>query len=431
MSAAREAWNGFTRPFTLLLALRARPEAWRRFVRTVGAQVGSAVALAAVVLALGDSPTDKMAERRRVRAALRDTRVLVDGGLALVDGGAVEWSPALVKLFVADGARDGGTPGARARVDDEAITTDEAPDGEALGARINGEAVETADARDGVRLDKAVTADGGALGARLDAETIAADDAPHGARLDDEALAALEKELADEPRSLPAAWLALVFSALVAGQWVTLALSREYQEPIARDLCAVADIEPEDPERTPRVRLDFKWLRKKGLQRARGLLVLLPGFLVFTPVLLVTKVLGVDDYVMPPLMFSWTAYWWCAFTAGRSARAWRDADAGVPPLPVRWWLERTHRTPGFRWFLPRWAGTFALWATRRDAAPAVALERAPWAFVGLGLARLVTSPPILRLVFRAPVDMAVAELLERTSSVRPTERHQPEEPTVG
>jgi hypothetical protein len=360
VSAAREAWNGFTRPFTLLLALRARPEAWRRFVRTVGAQVGSAVALAAVVLALGDSPAEEMTERRRVRAALRDTRVLADGGLALVDGGAVEWSPALVKLFVADGARDGGTP--------------------------------------------------------------------YGARLDDEAVAALEKELADEPRSLPAAWLALVFSALVAGQWVTMALSREYQEPIARDLCAVADIEPEDPERTPRVRLDFKWLRKKGLQRARGLL---PGFLVFTPVLLVTKVLGVDDYVMPPLMFSWTAYWWCAFTAGRSARAWRDADAGVPPLPVRWWLERTHRTPGFRWFLPRWAGTFALWATRRDAAPAVALERAPWAFVGLGLARLVTSPPILRLVFRAPVDMAVAELLERTSSVRPTERHQPEEPTVG
>lgn len=398
MSAAREAWNGFTRPFTLLLALRERPEAWRRFVRTVGVQVGSAVALAAMVLALGDSPTDKMTERRRARAALRDTRVLADAGLALVDGGAVAWSPALVKLFVADGARDGGTPGAR--VDAEAITTDEAPDGEALGGRINGEAV---------------TTDAGALGARLD----------------DEALAALEAELADEPRSLPAAWLALVFSALVAGQWVTLALSREYQEPIARDLCAVAAIEPEDPERTPRVRLDFKWLRKKGLQRARGLLVLLPGFLVFTPVLLVTKVLGVDDSVMPPLMFSWTAYWWCAFTAGRSARAWRDADAGVPPLPVRWWIERTQRTPGFRWFLPRWAGTFALWATRRDAAPAVALERAPWAFVGLGLARLVTSPPMLRLVFRAPVDVAVAELLERTSSVRPAERHQPEEPTVG
>lgn len=215
---------------------------------------------------------------------------------------------------------------------------------------------------------------------------------------------------------LASAWFALLLSALVIGQWLTLALTREFQAPIARALSAVAGIEPEDDDVPPRVRLDWKWLKKKLAQRVRGVLVLLPGFVAFVPVLLVTLPLGADDFVMPPLMFGWSAYWWCAFTVGRSDRAWRDEAAATPPLPVRWWVARTSDTAGLRWFLPRWLARFGLWATKRDAAPAVAMERAPLFFLGLGLARLVTSPPVVRLAFRAAIDTAAAEALERHPS---------------
>lgn len=209
------------------------------------------------------------------------------------------------------------------------------------------------------------------------------------------------------------AWLTLAFSALVVGQWVVLALSREYQEPLGRELELVAGLPADDAALAPRVRVDVRWLKKKLSQRVRGVLVLLPGFLAFTPVFLVTKPLGLDDFVMPPLMFGWSAYWWCTFTVGRSALAWEDEASGARPLPLRWWQARTEQTPGFRWFFPRWVGAFAGWAMKRDLAPAVAFERAPWSFVGLGLARLVTSPPLVRLAFRQAIDAAVTEQLSR------------------
>ena len=206
--------------------------------------------------------------------------------------------------------------------------------------------------------------------------------------------------------------LAVLGGSLVSAQWVTLALSREFQDPVARALCGVAGIEPEDEASKPRLGLDAKWLLKKIKQRLRGVLVLLPGFIAFVPLYLAAAIAGVDDFVMPPLMFGWSFYWWCAFTAGRSARAWKDEAAGTLPAPVRWWLARTESTFGFRWFFPRWLGRFAVYATRRDAAPAVAMERDLPAFVGLGLARMVLSLPLLRLFFRSAIDMAAADVLE-------------------
>lgn len=208
------------------------------------------------------------------------------------------------------------------------------------------------------------------------------------------------------------AWAVVVWSALVTAQWITLAFGREFHRPIGRALSDVAGIAPEDSDAPPRVRVDWKWLKKKGRQRLRGVLVLLPGFVAFVPILLVTLPFDLNNVVMPPLMAGWSFYWWCVFTAGRSDRAWRHEPTTLP-TPVRWWLARTERTPGFRWFLPRWVGRFGVWATRREAAPAVAMERAPLVFVGLGLARLVLSWPILRLFFRAAVDTAAAEALER------------------
>ena len=426
--AVLDVWRGFSRPFTLLAGLRSHPESWRRFRRTIASQLALTAAIAGVVLAFKDGPTreDEPDEQPKDRAALARAFMteFSDGGVelhqlvrslddreerdetarltqVLEEFDDLELKPLARTLGVEgrghralsrrlrdvlEATRDGGVP-----------ASDDEESAEALDFLA---VLRSADAQDGgVELSPLVP-----FLSRLETR---ATDAEVTDALDEFARAEKRK-----PSAHPRAWLAWLFSALVFGQWVTLAFTREYQEPLARALCEVAAIEPEDDERSPRVRVDFKWLRKKLMQRLRGLLVLLPGFLVFVPVFILSLPFGLDDYVMPPLMFSWSAYWWCAFTVGRSARAWRDEAAAVPPLPVRWWLARTEDTFGMRWFLPRWVGRFAVWATKRDAAPAVALERAPWVFIGLGLARLITSPPLLRLVFRAPIDMAAADALE-------------------
>lgn len=210
--------------------------------------------------------------------------------------------------------------------------------------------------------------------------------------------------------------LAVLYSALLTAQWVMLALGREFHRPLGRALSALAHVEPEDPDVPPRVRVEWRWLKKKLKQRVYGLLVLLPGFAAFVPIFLLTKALGLDDYVMPPLMAGWSFYWFCCFTAGRSDLAWKDAATALP-FPWRWWQARTERTPGFRWFLPRWVLRFAAAATRENAPAALAFERAPVTFVGLGLSRLLLSVPLVRLYFRAAVDVAAAEALAHAPAV--------------
>lgn len=227
----------------------------------------------------------------------------------------------------------------------------------------------------------------------------------------------LEDEAREEVRQAGAfarvsAWFAFIVSALVIGQWVTLALTREFQGATGRALSQLANIEPEDPDVPPRFRLDLKWLRKKFQQRVRGLLVLVPGFFALIPLWVVTSLFDVSELVMPLPTFAWGAYWWVSFTSARSARAWKEEKAAIPPWPVRWWVEQTKETPGFMWFFPRWVGKIGLMMTRRDAAPAVAMERAPFELIGLSLARLVTSPPLIRLIFRTAIDTAIAETLE-------------------
>jgi hypothetical protein len=214
-------------------------------------------------------------------------------------------------------------------------------------------------------------------------------------------------------------WLALIGGSLVTAQWITLALSHEYQDPLARALSVVAGIRPEDEDVTPRLRLGRRWLVKKARQRlrwwtlqVRGAVALIP----LSPLFLLLGVAGLAQEGASALMVAWTAYWWCAFTAARSARAWRDEAAGTLPLFVQRWRSATESTTGLRWLLPRWQGRLLVWAARPEAAPAVAMEKDVLTFIGLGLARLATAPPLLRLFFRAAIDTASAEALERCAS---------------
>jgi hypothetical protein len=317
--ALHEVWAGFARPFQLLRALRRDPVAWRRYVRTVGAQTMAVVLLALVFLLIGDGPDEGTRRKRTIPIE----RVTMDGGVSL---------DAVVDAL-AEAAEE----------EEEEVDETEAP---TLLART-------------------------------------------------------------------AAWWGALVTALLVAQWLVLALSRQFQEPIARDLSALARIEPEDEARTPRLVLDVKWLRKKLGQRIRGVVVLLAAIPALVPVFILTAVLMVP-WLGSALFFLWSAYWWCAFTAGRSARAWRNEHDAVPPFPVRWWLARTVGTFGFRWFGARWAGAFAVLLTRRDAPAAVEMERSFLRFVGLGLARFVTAFPAVRLAFRAAVDVAAAEALARS-----------------
>lgn len=229
---------------------------------------------------------------------------------------------------------------------------------------------------------------------------------------------------ADEaPRSEVLQLAALLFSALVAAQWVVLALTRDFQDRLGRDLSLTIALMPEDDAARARVRLDFKWLWRRLRRKVRGFVVLLPGFVLFVPVLIITLPLGADDWVMPPLMASWSFFWWLVFTAARSGRSWRDEDDVTPPAPIRGWLWLTQHTWGFRWWLPRWLGRVAAWTAKPVSAPARCIELAPAGFIGLSVARLLTTLPLIRFALRAPIDVAAAELIERS---RPTVALTPE-----
>jgi hypothetical protein len=52
-------------------------------------------------------------------------------------------------------------------------------------------------------------------------------------------------------------------------QWGVIALSRDYHDVLSRAASLLTAIEPEDEELTPRIRLDFPWMRKKLSRRIR------------------------------------------------------------------------------------------------------------------------------------------------------------------
>lgn len=431
-----KVWAGFLRPLTMLRALHTQPEAWRRFVRVTTMQLIITVVVGVVVMAIGDTPAlvaknekrAKATQRRQQRKAITAIANLRDGGLLgaleAIDGDEVEQKTkrALEKTFSDAGvsaetakwlAFAKAIQEIRREADDD--DDDDGLDDEELERRTREAMADGGVSGDPARWLKIANAmkhhdpeDAGAVDEDedVDEQSYALDD--------DEAEEVAEEEVRQAGIfARVSAWVAFIISSLFVGQWVTLAFTREFQGPTGRALSRLANIEPEDPDVPPRFHIDFKWMKKKLQQRVRGFAVLVPGFFALIPLWVVTTALGIADYVMPLPTFAWAAYWWVSFTTARSARAWKDEKAAIPPLPVRWWVEHTQKTPGFRWFFPRLVAKLGLRATRRDAAPAVAMERAPFELIGLSLARLITSPPLIRLVFRTAIDTAVAETLEK------------------
>jgi hypothetical protein len=205
--------------------------------------------------------------------------------------------------------------------------------------------------------------------------------------------------------------LAVWVSSLVGAQLVVLALSRDFQDRLARDLSLVAGLQPEDAPRRTRVRLDLPWLWRKLRRRMRGIWVTSASVVALSPLLVLAAVLGLAASAASVLVAVASAYWWVVFTAARSARAWAQDDDPTPPTPVRV-LGAFAQVPWLKWLGPVWVARFARWATKSLAAPARAIEGDLPAFVGLAVARLVASIPVVRIALRAAVIVAAGEVLE-------------------
>ena len=211
---------------------------------------------------------------------------------------------------------------------------------------------------------------------------------------------------------------AIAVSAVFAAQYVVLALARDYQDRTSRDLALAAGIEPEEDDIAPRVRVDWKWLRRKLRRRIRGLMVLIPGFVIASPAFLLARVFGLD-VLTSILTGAWTFYWWMVFSASRTARAWVWEDTAEPNAPLRGWMWVTQKVPGFRWFGPRLITWLWVRTTRSMFSPAKAVELDPAAFAGLAVARLIGNVPLIRVFVRPVMSVVAAEILVRRAVKSP------------
>lgn len=219
----------------------------------------------------------------------------------------------------------------------------------------------------------------------------------------------------------PFAQLALFLAALYAGlyvvQSVVILFAREYHDAFSRDASLATGLAPEDPDRRPRVRLDWKWLRTRMWRRWRALKLFALGLPV---VYLLTWWLpgGLRTFALS----AWGAYWFIVFVAAKSARAWVDEGVAAEP----WFLRGASRlarrfrllgTAPFRLYGKLWRkhGTSVF-------APAECVERQPWEFAGLTLFRFLASFPLVKLFFRPFTPVASAHLLESHRVHHPTRR---------
>ncbi len=220
------------------------------------------------------------------------------------------------------------------------------------------------------------------------------------------------------------AFWATLFATLGLSQWVVIALSREYHDAISRDASLLSGVEPEDPENTPRLRLDMAWVRKKVQRRWRAFVLFAWG----APLLwLLTVPVCCNSALLSVLTTAWAAWWLMVFTAAKSSHAWElPTPAPRPPWFLRAWTWLTTHVPGFRWFLPRRYGAFMARRTQEVLAPIATAERHPWAFAGLTVVRFISAVPPMKFFLRPLIPVAAAHLLAQEAAERA--RRQPDGP---
>lgn len=202
--------------------------------------------------------------------------------------------------------------------------------------------------------------------------------------------------------------LASVYSTLCMVEWCVIALTRDYDDQISRRASLLLGLTPEDPERAPRVRFDFKWLKKKILRRFRGYRV----YLVAMPaaaLLMLIPLVGTRLYSM--LIALWSLYWTVVYTAAKSAAAWRDEEHAPDPWFIAGWMWLATRVPGFRWTLPRAYGRWWRRQSKDMFSPCHAVALHPSAMAGLALFRFLCDFPGAYLFARPFLPVAAAYIL--------------------
>ncbi|HEX4621209.1 MAG TPA: hypothetical protein VH208_06550 [Myxococcaceae bacterium] len=194
--------------------------------------------------------------------------------------------------------------------------------------------------------------------------------------------------------------LSALYGALAIIESVLLAFTREHQHQIARQLCIETGGTPEHDQARPRVRVEWKWIRKKMRRKLRGTLILLS---VWVPVTLLAAVPGIGRWLSPSAAALWGFYWLGVFTLGATHLTWTNEEPQQPAF-VRF-CQALLPVPLLGWVVGLYG---RLWARLvRDVRPAcLTYERASIEGAGLALARMLTGLPVINGFVRPVVPVA-------------------------
>jgi len=202
-------------------------------------------------------------------------------------------------------------------------------------------------------------------------------------------------------------FLAALYATLCAVEWVVLALTRDFQTVLGREISLRAGIAPEDEDIDPRIRVNGPWLRRKLKNRIRGAIV----FATILPLTALGREIPIVGPAIASLLFAaWAIYWAGVFVTAKSALAWDNEATAPDPIYVRAAESRFATVPVLAWLARVYA---RLWRTltRSMFAPASHYERSPFELSGLSLARIIRYVPGAYLLVRPLYPVAASHLL--------------------
>ncbi|WP_052351006.1 hypothetical protein [Myxococcus stipitatus] len=205
-------------------------------------------------------------------------------------------------------------------------------------------------------------------------------------------------------------WVALL-GALQIAQWVIIALSRDYHDAIAREAALLTRVDPDDEAIQPRVRVNVPWMRKKVRRRVRAMFLFAAGVPAALLLALPFRWVGMGSEAFTAITSLWGMWWLLVFTAAKSGQAWDAREGQRPPWFLRAWTWLTTRVPGFRWGMFKRYGEMWNQRTKEVFEPVATVERHPWAYAGLALARFIGSFAPLRFFMRPLIPVASAHIL--------------------